>query len=174
MRLLRVIVATSALAAGAIDVSPALAFCSVHQRRPCILDYEPWIGQDLRLTVQSHRTDGQATPSDNAAEGKLDSLRELFAAFRRCWVPPPPGETLVGMQMSVRFALKRSGELMAEPRVTYTTPGTPPDLRDRYRRAITETLERCTPLPLSAGLAGAIAGRPIAIRFIDNRLEEGQ
>jgi hypothetical protein len=30
-------------------------------------------------------------------------------------------------------------------------------------------LERCAPMPLSKGMAGAIAGRPIAIRFIDDR-----
>jgi hypothetical protein len=35
--------------------------------------------------------------------------------------------------------------------------------------AITAALERCTPLPFTDGLGGAVAGRPIAIRFVDNR-----
>jgi hypothetical protein len=30
-------------------------------------------------------------------------------------------------------------------------------------------LQRCTPLHFSAGMAGAVAGRPIAIRFVDER-----
>ena len=30
-------------------------------------------------------------------------------------------------------------------------------------------LERCTPLHFSEGLGNAVAGRPIAIRFVDNR-----
>jgi hypothetical protein len=30
-------------------------------------------------------------------------------------------------------------------------------------------LERCTPLRFTPGLGGAIAGRPIAIRYVDNR-----
>ena len=76
--------------------------------------------------------------------------------------------------MSVRFAFKRSGEVLAEPRVTYTSPDAPPDMRAVYRRAIAAALERCTPLPFSSGLAGAVAGRPIAIRFVDNRTLEGQ
>jgi hypothetical protein len=174
MRRLHVIAAAVALGAGAtgIDASPADAFCSIHQRRPCILDYELWIGQDLRLTIEGIATDGQAAP--DPATGEVNTIREMFAAFRRCWIPPPLGETPPGLQMSVRFALKRSGELFAEPRVTYTTPGTPPDLKERYLKAITEALARCTPMPLTAGFAGAIAGRPIAIRFIDNRIEEGQ
>jgi hypothetical protein len=180
MRRVHVIAAASALAAGAaaIDATPAGAFCSVHQRRPCILDYEFWIGQDLRLTVESGTTvgqaDGPAASGSDTESHELNTLREMFAAFRRCWIPPPFGETPAGMQLTVRFSLKRSGEIMAEPRVTYTTPGTPPELRERYLKAITEALARCTPLPLSPGLAGAIAGRPIAIRFIDNRIEEGQ
>jgi hypothetical protein len=30
-------------------------------------------------------------------------------------------------------------------------------------------LKRCTPLHFSAGMGGAVAGRPIAIRFVDDR-----
>jgi hypothetical protein len=71
--------------------------------------------------------------------------------------------------MSIRFAFKRTGEIIGEPRVTYTTPGIGDDTRQLYRRAITDALERCTPLPFSKGMGGAIAGRPIAIRFVENR-----
>jgi hypothetical protein len=171
MRRIHVIVVAVTLGAGAaaIDASPAGAFCSVHHRRPCILDYEFWIGQDLRLTIESIATDGQAVP--DAPTGEVNTIREMFAAFRRCWIPPPLGETPAGMQMSVRFAFKRSGELMAEPRVTFTKPGTTPEVKKRYLKAITEARERCTLMPLTAGFAGAIVGRPIAIRFIDNRIE---
>src|SRR6185295_4098264 len=129
MGTVQVIAAASLLGAGAamLDALPANAFCSVHQRRPCILDYEFWIGQDLRLTIASHATHGQAVPDNPAAGHELNTLREMFAEFRRCWIPPPLGETPPGMQLTVRFALKRSGEIMATPRVTYSTPGTPPE-----------------------------------------------
>jgi hypothetical protein len=73
------------------------------------------------------------------------------------------------MQMSVRFAFKRSGEIIAAPRVTYATPDVPPETRGTYLRAITAALERCTPLRFTEGFGGAVAGRPIAIRFVDNR-----
>jgi hypothetical protein len=42
-------------------------------------------------------------------------------------------------------------------------------LRGVYREAIDAALQRCTPLHFSAGMAGAVAGRPIAIRFVDER-----
>jgi hypothetical protein len=77
-----------------------------------------------------------------------------------------------GMQMSVRLSFKRSGEIIGTPRITYATPGVSHDVRDAYYKAITGALERCTPLPLTNGFGGAIAGRPIAIRYIDNRMLE--
>jgi hypothetical protein len=42
-------------------------------------------------------------------------------------------------------------------------------VRDVYRDAVDAPLKRCTPLHFSTGMAGAVAGRPIAIRFVDDR-----
>ena len=38
-----------------------------------------------------------------------------------------------------------------------------------YRDAVNAALARCTPLHFGKGMGGTIAGRPIAIRFVDNR-----
>jgi hypothetical protein len=73
------------------------------------------------------------------------------------------------MQMSVRLSFKRSGEMIGAPRVTYASPGVPPAARDAYHDAIRAALVRCIPLPFTPGLGGAVAGRPVAIRFVDNR-----
>jgi hypothetical protein len=172
-----------AIAASAAGVEPAGAFCSVFSRHPCapavcsvfhrgacIPDYGTPVGQDLRLTVES-AAPAPTVPrdDDDGSEHKLDTIRAMFDALRACWVPPTKDEALAGMQMSVRFAFKRSGEIIATPRVTYATPGVPPETRDVYRSAIAAALERCTPLHFTDGMAGAIAGKPIAIRFVDNR-----
>ena len=37
--------------------------------------------------------------------------------------------------------------------------------RLQYRIAVMETLQRCTPLPFTEGLGGAVAGRPFAVPF---------
>jgi hypothetical protein len=148
----------------------APAVCSVFHRGACIPDYGTPLPQDLRLTVESAAA---AAPVPNAdsdgAEHKLDTIRAMFDALRACWVPPAKNEALPGMQMSVRFAFRRSGEIIATPRVTYATPGVPSETRDVYRNAIAAALDRCTPLHFTDGMAGAIAGKPIAIRFVDNR-----
>lgn len=73
------------------------------------------------------------------------------------------------MQMSVKFSFRRDGGLIAPPRVTYFTPGASVQTRDIYLGAINASLGNCAPLSLTKGLGSAIAGRPIMIRFVDNR-----
>jgi len=146
--------------------------CSVFRRGPCIPEIDYPIGQDLRLTIES-RSPGEPAARDDTRsdphEHELATIRAMFDALRACWVPPQQEQARAGMQMSVRFALKRSGEIIATPRVTYASPGAPPEARETYLNAITAALERCTPLHLTDGLGGAVAGRPIAVRFVDNR-----
>jgi hypothetical protein len=137
--------------------------CGVVGGSPCVPYFLPPIGQDLHLTISSRDTD-----HGHAPDGQVDTIRELFAALRACWEPPTRDETHHGMQMSVRFSFKRSGEIIATPRVTYASKDAGDDTRKVYRQAMTAALDRCTPMPLSKGLSGAIAGRPIAIRFIDD------
>ena len=45
----------------------------------------------------------------------------------------------------------------------------PSEVRDVYREAVNATIARCTPLHLSKAISAAVAGRPIAIRFVDDR-----
>jgi len=71
--------------------------------------------------------------------------------------------------MTVRFSFKRSGEIIAAPRVTYASTGVPADVRTTYLKAINASLDACVPLKFTGGLGGALAGRPIAIRYVDNR-----
>ena len=53
--------------------------------------------------------------------------------------------------------------------MTFATAGVPADTRATYMKAIDASLDACLPLKFSAGLGGALAGRPIAIRYVDNR-----
>jgi hypothetical protein len=179
------VVAAAAAAASLLDASPAAAVCSVFDRhpcaptvcsvfhrRPCIPDIFYPFGEDLRLTIYSAaKGDSQAASGVNEPDEPhgLDTVRAMFRALRTCWVPPEEDEARAGMQMTVRFALKRNGDLIARPRITYATHGVSNAVRAIYLDAI-----MAAPLPLTEELAGAIAGRPIAIRFVDDRILQAQ
>jgi hypothetical protein len=140
----------------------------VFNRGPCIPEIDYPTGENLQLTIES------VPPRDDAAKYQkpdhdLDTIGDLFSALRSCWSPPPAESAREGMQMSVRFSFKRSGEIIAAPRVTFATVGAPAEVRDTYFRAIRASLDACMPLKFSGGLGGALAGRPIAIRYVDNR-----
>ena len=144
------------------------SFCSVFNHGSCIPEIDYPYGQNLQLTIRS-----VPAPEDAATYQKpdhdLDSIADLFAALRACWSPPPAERASEGMQMSVRFSFRRSGEIIAAPRLTYASKGVSPDIRAAYLQAINASLNACVPLKLTDGLGGALAGRPIAIRYVDNR-----
>src|SRR5438132_2318241 len=121
------------------------SYCSVFNHGPCIPEIDYPIGQNLQLTIQS------VPPRDDAAKYQkpdhdLDNIGDLFAALRSCWSPPPPDDAREGMQMSVLFSFRRSGEIISTPRVTFSTREAPQQTRDLYRNAIQASLNACVPL----------------------------
>jgi hypothetical protein len=144
------------------------SFCSVFNRGPCIPEIDYPYGENLQLTIQS------VPPQDDAPkyvrpDHDLDTIGDLFAELRSCWLPPPPDAAQAGMQMTVRFSFKRDGGIIAAPRMTFATAGVSSDIRDTYLKAINASLDACAPLKFTGNLGGALAGRPIAIRYVDNR-----
>jgi hypothetical protein len=118
------------------------------------------------LTAQ----DSSADPGESRKPAApLNTIAEVFAALDACWIPPGLDHARAGMQITVLLSFKRSGELLGKPRITYETPDASDDERLSYRVAMAQALRRCTPLPFTDALGNALAGRPLTIRFIDNR-----
>ena len=143
-------------------------YCSVFNHGPCIPEIDYPYGENLQLTVETVPSREDAAKYQKP-DHDLDTIGDLFAALRACWSPPPADAARQGMQMTVRFSFKRSGEIIAAPRVTYASTGVPADVRTTYLKAINASLDACVPLKFTGGLGGALAGRPIAIRYVDNR-----
>ncbi len=144
------------------------SFCSVFNHGPCIPEIDYPYGENLQLTIQTVPPKQDEAKYQRPAHD-LDNIGDLFAELRSCWSPPLPDVAREGMQMSVRFSFKKSGEMIGPPRVTFATAGVPADTRDTYLKAINASLNACIPLKFTDGLGGALAGRPIAIRYVDNR-----
>jgi hypothetical protein len=151
-----------------LDSGPCTpSVCSVFNHGPCIPEMNYPYGENLQVTVKSVPSQDEQDRYRRPAHD-LDTIGDLFAALRSCWTPPQDGAH-AGMQMAVKFSFNRSGTMIAAPRVTFASHDVGADTRDAYLKAIDDSLGGCLPLKLSKGLGGAIAGRPIMIRYVDNR-----
>jgi hypothetical protein len=143
-------------------------FCSVFNHGPCIPEIDYPYGENLQLTVQTVPSHDDAAKYQKP-DHDLNTIGDLFAALRSCWTPPPADAAREGMQMTVRFSFKRDGAMIGAPRMTFATEGAPADVRATYLKAINASLDACEPLKFTGDLGGALAGRPIAIRYVDSR-----
>lgn len=145
--------------------------CSAFSDPSCLPDFIDPFDEQLQLTIETRDRSSDSTGESNQprAPEQLENIRAVFAALLRCWAPPAKDDSRPGAQFSVRVSFKRSGEILGKPRVTYVSPGLPENVRQAYSQAADATIERCTPLPFSRELGGALAGRPFAIRFVDRR-----
>jgi hypothetical protein len=148
-------------------------YCSPLSHGPCIPEIDYPYGENLQVTILS-KPDAKDAGKYEKPDHDLDTISDLFAALRACWTPPPDNEARADMQLSVKLSFKRDGSLFAPPRLTYATHGVSADLRDTYLDAVTSSLDHCAPLSLTKGLGNAIAGRPIMIRYVDNRTLNAQ
>ena len=103
-----------------------------------------------------------------APKGQLNSLADIRQALRGCWQWPPASEARSGMELTVRLSFKRNGEIFGA-RITYQTASVSAEERVLYYGALLSALSRCSPLPLTASLGEAIAGRPFIFHFHDTR-----
>jgi hypothetical protein len=138
--------------------------CGILDGPGCLAEPQQRFGDNLQLTLTTRAAAGAKKP-----DGRLNTIGDLFAALRTCWTPPAADKSSSGMQMSLRFSLNREGNLIGNPRVTYATREVSEETRDLYQDAFTKSLQDCMPLALTRRFAGALAGRPIVIRIIDNR-----
>jgi hypothetical protein len=99
-----------------------------------------------------------------AEPSALDSLKEIFVRLHACWKPPPLSAANP-IDITVVVSFNREGVILGHPRITYESEQASDNDRLQYRIAVMETLQRCTPLPFTEGLGGAVAGRPLAIPF---------
>jgi hypothetical protein len=102
--------------------------------------------------------------SASAQERQLDTIKDIFARLHSCWQPPPASRASP-MDITVIVSFNREGAILGQPRITYESASAGDNDRLAYRIAVMETLQRCTPLPFTEGLGGAVAGRPFAVTF---------
>jgi len=90
---------------------------------------------------------------------------DVIARLRTCWKPPPAGRAHPGIDITVVVSFNRSGDILGHPKITYESEQATDNDRVLYRIAVMEALQRCTPMPFTEGMAGAVAGRLFRVQF---------
>ena len=115
-----------------------------------------WFAATLLLALWTTTT--QAEPD------RLNTIKDVFARLHSCWKPPPPSRANP-IDITVVVSFNREGAILGQPKITHESEHATDNDRLIYRVAVMEALQRCTPLPLTEALGGAIAGRPFAVPF---------
>ena len=104
------------------------------------------------------------TGSVAAEPEQLNTIKDVVLAIHRCW-RPPPADKAAPIDITVIVSFNREGAILGHPRISYESQEATDNDRIAYRVAVMEALQRCTPMPFTESLGGAVAGRPFAIPF---------
>jgi hypothetical protein len=107
-----------------------------------------------------------STISGAAGGPPANSLRELYVELQKCLAAPGG---VAGSELTIVFSLRRDGSLLGRPRISYSKllGGAAEQLQ--FGEGVAAAFNQCLPLPITDALGGAIAGRPISIRFTVGR-----
>ena len=103
-----------------------------------------------------------------AEDKQVNTIKEVLEHLGTCWKPPPASRAKA-MDITIIVSFSRSGAIMGRPRITYESPEADDNDRLAYRVAVMEALQRCTPMPFTESMGGAVAGHPFAIKFHNSR-----
>jgi hypothetical protein len=113
-----------------------------------------WLAAALLLPMLTAKAEAQ----------QLDTIKDVVTKLHGCWKPPPLSRANP-IDITVIVSFNREGGILGHPRITYESEQASDNDRLQYRIAVMETLQRCTPLPFTEGLGGAVAGRPFVVPF---------
>jgi hypothetical protein len=120
-------------------------------------------GMILAITI-THDNSRPVRPT-----GPIHTLHDLSAALAACWKPPPVDRERQPLDLTFQVSFKRSGELFGKPRVINFARAVTDEERQGYYLAVAEAIDRCSPMPFTEQMGGAVAGRTFRINFIDAR-----
>ena len=126
---------------------------------------EAAVAQTTTLAIEI-RGPNRAPSNPKAA---VNNLQDLMTALVGCWNPPPVDPSRQPVDVIFQVSFKRSGELFGKPRVIQFAREVTPEQRGQYYAAVAEALDRCSPMPFTDSMGGAVAGRVFRINFIDAR-----
>ena len=121
---------------------------------------------EARNTI-SFFSEATIATTDERRTGTVETPRDVAPAIAACWHPPHEGD-----EVTIRMSFRRDGSIFGRPLITYLHAREGSGGEPALARSIYAAVAACTPLPFSAGLGAAIAGRVFLMRFIAPRAEQ--
>jgi hypothetical protein len=97
-----------------------------------------------------------------AASAPANTLRDHSAALHRCLVIPPGP---AGSTLTIRFSLRRDGAVLGKPQITFAKLNGDAAEQRGFADSVAAAFDRCVPVAITDALGGAVAGRPLLVRF---------
>jgi hypothetical protein len=123
------------------------------------------LAQGMILSIEINRSNS----NPHRPTGKINNLQEFMAALASCWEPPPVDERRAPVDLTFQVSFKRSGELFGKPRIVNFARAVTDQERQRYYTSVAEAIDRCSPMPFTDSMGGAVAGRTFRVNFLDRR-----
>ena len=111
-------------------------------------------------------------PAVRPTSSPIDNLKDLSHAFWQCWSPPRLDGTIQPADLTFQVSYRRDGSLLGKPGPVAFGREVTPHEREVYWQAVAEAIERCSDLPFTDSMGGAVAGRYFRIAIGDRRTKK--
>ncbi|GJE49981.1 hypothetical protein GOFOIKOB_3022 [Methylobacterium tardum] len=95
-----------------------------------------------------------------------NTLNDLWQALSVCARRAQVAPEAAGSEVTVLFTLRRDGSLQGKPRITHSRLIGDNVDQQAFVAASLSAMASCFPIPITDGLGGSIAGRPIRFRLV--------
>ncbi|TXN02154.1 hypothetical protein FV222_09850 [Methylobacterium sp. WL103] len=119
----------------------------------------------LAIPLLLPAVDARAEPTST-----LDGMWQLLGACTQSIGGPAAS---VGSEVTLLFSIKRDGSLQGKPRITHSKLVGDEETQRAFVSEVLTSVAHCFPLPITDGLGGAVAGRPLRIRVLNRPKERG-
>jgi hypothetical protein len=103
-----------------------------------------------------------------AQAAPANTLHELFENLGHCLALAAGAP---GSELTLQFSLRRDGALLGKPKITHAKLPRDAESQRRFVENVAAAFDRCVPAQITDSLGGAIAGRPLSMRFGVKRRE---
>ena len=112
-------------------------------------------------------------PAVDARAEPTSTLNGMWQLLGTCTQSIGGPAASLGSEVTLLFSIKRDGSLQGKPRITHSKLVGDEETQRAFVSEVLTSVAHCFPLPITDGLGGAVAGRPLRIHVLNRGKERG-